>query len=194
MTRPWRRERRHALLACLLLLVAYFVVPVESDPNGARLAVRSLATLLLVAWVAWLVTTQVRRQLAAGGTGPAAEVPALLRLAVALVAGLLAFALADYVIARSSPGQFVDLDTRIDALYFALATLTTIGYGDVHPQGQIARAAVSAQMVFSIGVIATGVSLVVRELAPGRRPDPRPAGRPAGPPPPGAGRPGAPPR
>ena len=64
------------------------------------------------------------------------------------------------------PGQFVGLDTRVDALYFALTTqTTTVGYGDVHAQGQTARILVGVQMVFSIGVIATGVSIVVKQLA-----------------------------
>ncbi|MEV1144893.1 ion channel [Micromonospora sp. NPDC049799] len=159
-----RRERRNALLTCLLLVVVYFVVPVEADPNGLRLALRSAGTLVLVVVVAWLVTSQVRRQLRVDTPFGEPEVRALNRLAVTLVAGLLVFALADYVLARSSPDEFVNLRTRIDALYFALATLTTIGYGDVHAQGQVARLVVCAQMVFSIGVIATGASIVVRQL------------------------------
>ena len=164
--RSYRREQRRVMLACLLLVLAYFVVPVEPDPNGLRLVLRSLGTLALVLTVAWLVTSQVRRQLAAAAAPTGAEqIGALIRLVVALVAGLLAFALGDYVIARSRPGQFAGLETRIDALYFSLTTLTTVGYGDVHAAGQVARVAVCVQMVFSIGVIATGVSLVVKQLS-----------------------------
>ncbi|MEH0841917.1 potassium channel family protein [Micromonospora sp. CPCC 205711] len=166
----WRRERRRAAIGCLLLLLAYFLVPVEPDPNGPRLVLRSVGTLLLVLTVAALVTGQVRRQLAAAPTGEA-EARSLVRLTVALVAGVVTFALADYVVANTRPDQFANLDTRVDALYFALATLTTIGYGDVHAQGQIARVVVCAQMLFSIGVIATGASILVRQLTgrPGRR-------------------------
>jgi voltage-gated potassium channel Kch len=161
-----RREQRRAVVTCALLLLAYFLVPVEADPNGLRLALRSLGTLLLVVAVALLVTGQVRRQLTA--PAGAAELSSVIRLVVALIAGLLVFALADYVVADSRPGQFVGLNTRIDALYFALTTLTTVGYGDVHAQGQIARVVVCGQMVFSIGVIATGASIVVKQLT--RRP------------------------
>ncbi|MFI2711206.1 potassium channel family protein [Micromonospora sp. NPDC018662] len=159
-----RRMRRRAVAACALMLAGYFLVPVEADPNGLRLALRSVATVLLVAAVAFLVTGQVRRQLTRDQPTGDAEDRALTRLAIALIAGLLIFALADYVVANTRPGEFVGLRTRIDALYFALATLTTIGYGDVHAQGQIARVAVCAQMVFSIGVIATGASVVVRQM------------------------------
>jgi voltage-gated potassium channel len=169
----FRRRRRRAAAAVALLLLAYFVVPVEPDPNGLRLALRSAGTLILVLVVAFLVTGQVRRQLAATEPTGDAEVRALLRLAVALVAGLLVFALADYVVANSRPGEFSGLRTRVDALYFALATLTTVGYGDVSAEGQVARVVVSAQMVFSIGVLATGASIVVRQMTQRPRPDRR---------------------
>lgn len=169
VARPHRRERRRALAAASLLVLAYFVVPVEHDPNGARLAVRIAATVIMVLTVAWLVTGQVRRQLAAPVPSGVVDGRSLARLAVALVGGLLAFALADYVIAATLPGQFQGLDTRVDALYFALTTLTTIGYGDVHAQGQFARVVVCVQMAFSVGVIATGASILVRQLTSGRR-------------------------
>jgi voltage-gated potassium channel Kch len=164
----YRREQQRAAAACALLLLAYFLVPVERDPNGLRLALRSAGTLLLVVIVALLVTGQVRRQLRAAPPTGDTEVRQLIRLAVLLLAGVLVFALADFVVADSRPGQFANLNTRIDALYFALATLTTIGYGDVHAQGQIARLVVCAQMLFSIGVVTTGASIVVKQLT--RRP------------------------
>ncbi|WBB89409.1 potassium channel family protein [Verrucosispora sp. WMMC514] len=157
-----RSARRRTALACGLIFVTYFVVPVESDPDPTRLGLRIVLTLLILGVVAWLVTGQVRRQVVAATHER--EAPPLTHLVLALVAGLLAFALADYVIARVAPSQFVNLETRVDALYFALATLTTIGYGDVHAHGQLARVLVCAQMVFSIGVIATGFSLVVKRL------------------------------
>ncbi|MCI4065101.1 potassium channel family protein [Micromonospora sp. R77] len=160
----YRREQRRAAVSAVLLLLAYFLVPVEADPNGLRLALRSIGTLLLVVVVALLVTGQVRRQLRATAPTGDTEVRQLIRLAVALLAGVLVFALADYVVADSRPDQFANLNTRIDALYFALATLTTIGYGDVHAQGQIARVVVCGQMLFSIGVVTTGASIVVKQL------------------------------
>jgi len=70
--------------------------------------------------------------------------------------------LADYLTAVSGPGQFVGLETKTDALYFALATLTTVGYGDVHAAGQVARGVVAVQLVFNVAVIATGASVLSR--------------------------------
>ncbi|SCF29552.1 Ion channel [Micromonospora viridifaciens] len=169
----YRWERRRALGACGLLLAAYFLVPLTSDPNVVRLVLRTIGTVIVVVTVAVLITRQVREQLAPTAPTGEAATRSLIRLAVALVAGVLAFALGDYVLATNRAGEFVGLQTRVDALYFALTTITTVGYGDVHAQGQVARAVVCGQMLFSIGVIATGASIVVRQLAqqsrPGRR-------------------------
>ncbi|TDC29481.1 two pore domain potassium channel family protein [Micromonospora sp. 15K316] len=44
----------------------------------------------------------------------------------------------------------------VDALYFALATLTTSGYGDLSAPGQFGRAFVRPQMVFGVGVLTDG--------------------------------------
>jgi voltage-gated potassium channel len=48
----------------------------------------------------------------------------------------------------------VDLHTRTDALYFTLSTLTTIGFGDVHAVGQVARVLVIVQMIFDVVFVA----------------------------------------
>jgi len=82
---------------------------------------------------------------------------------VALIAGANAFALADFVVAISGPHEFEGLTTRTDALYFALATLFTVGYGDIHAASQGARVLVIFQMIFNIGVLATGASLLVNQ-------------------------------
>ena len=35
------------------------------------------------------------------------------------------------------PGQFAGLHTRVDALYFTMSTIATVGFGDVHATGQV---------------------------------------------------------
>ncbi|MFB9239921.1 potassium channel family protein [Plantactinospora siamensis] len=158
----YRRERWYALLTCLLVVLAYFVVPLRPDVSTPRLVLRGLATTAAVVVIAMLVFRQVRRQVSGAPTNALQD---LLRLTVALVGGLVIFALADYVIVLSAPGQFVGLRTRVDALYFAVSTITTIGYGDVYARGQFARVFVMIQMLFSVGVVATGASILVKQFA-----------------------------
>jgi voltage-gated potassium channel len=73
-----------------------------------------------------------------------------------------------YVVLSQHTGQLEGVDTKIDALYFTLTTLSTVGFGDAHAVGQAARVVVSVQMVFDLVFIATAVRLlasVARERA-----------------------------
>lgn len=63
---------------------------------------------------------------------------------------VIAVSLGFYALAVNSPAEISGLDTRIDALYFTLTTMTTTGYGDIHATGQLARVLVSVVLVFNI--------------------------------------------
>jgi voltage-gated potassium channel len=145
-------------LTCALIVALYYVVPVDPSASGLQLALRTAGTVVSGLLITWLIVRQVRQHIAE--TEPAS----LVGLVTALVGGAMFFALTDYVTAVSAPGQFAGLQTRTDALYFALTTLTTVGYGDVHAAGQIARTVVIIQLVFNLVVIATGASVFTRLL------------------------------
>ena len=63
------------------------------------------------------------------------------------------FALTYYIIQTTDPTQFVDLATRTDAHYYTVITLGTVGYGDVHAAGQLARVISMIQVAFDLVVI-----------------------------------------
>jgi voltage-gated potassium channel len=63
------------------------------------------------------------------------------------------FALAYYLIQTYDPTQFQSLVTRTDSLYFTVITLGTVGYGDVHAVGQLARVVTMIQVAFDLVVI-----------------------------------------
>ena len=86
-----------------------------------------------------------------------------------IIIGIVVFALADFTVATLHDGQFVGLETRTDALYFTLATLLTVGFGDVHAAGQLARALVSIQMVFNVLMLATAGQIAWRSVTEQRR-------------------------
>ena len=75
------------------------------------------------------------------------------------------FAFGYYLLARHDPhpGR-AGLHTRIDALYFAMSTMSTIGFGDVHAAGQAARVLVIAQIVFDLVFVGAAASLVTAHL------------------------------
>jgi len=163
-----RDERRTVLQTfrdVVLLVLLYAVVPVR-DSAGTSLVVRAGLVAVALVLMIWLVLAQVLRH--------ARSTDARLRgLVLALVGGLLSFAYADLAVATWGDGQFVGLSTKIDAFYFSLTTLSTVGYGDVYAAGQAARALVAAQIVFDLAVLATAASLlahrIVDRLRAGRR-------------------------
>lgn len=71
----------------------------------------------------------------------------------------------DWIISRLGPGNFTDLKTKWDAVYFTITTIATVGYGDIHPESQLARLWVSAQIVIGFAFVAF---VIQRELMAGR--------------------------
>ena len=65
---------------------------------------------------------------------------------------------ADYWSLATRQGQFAGLQTRLDALYFTGVTMSTVGYGDIHPTGQLARGTVLVQLVYSFAFLASGIA------------------------------------
>jgi voltage-gated potassium channel len=134
------------------LLVVFYAVPVTGLTLSGRTVVSVLLTLLGVACLGWAITGQARRQLVAGADANMQSLVMLLEL-VAVV-----FAFGYYVLALSTPGQVAGLETRTDALYFTLSTVATVGYGDVHAVGQLARGLVIVQIVFDAVFVAALVT------------------------------------
>jgi voltage-gated potassium channel Kch len=156
-TGPKRWQALRWLLVCVALVVLYAVVPISNEPDRGSLVLRWGATVLLLASLAFAIRWQALRQL----REPDAPLGALI---VAILAGLLLFALLDYGLAVHRPGEFTSLETRVDALYFAVSTLATVGFGDVSAQGQVARTVLCVQMAFNLTAIASAASIVARKF------------------------------
>jgi hypothetical protein len=80
-------------------------------------------------------------------------------LVLLLTVTVLFFSWADKSVA-ALPHQFVQLTNKTDALYFNISTLATVGFGDVHPVGQLARAAVTLQIVFNLVFLGAAVTVI----------------------------------
>ena len=128
----WRRWA-HLGLILAAVVVIYFVVPIPDrvDPNTV---IRGLVAILMVVLLAAGVVRQFRRHL----DNADQRVDGLI---VSITVVMTVFAFSFYVIEQRDPSQFAELRTRLDALYFAAATGASVGYGDVHAAGQLARGA-----------------------------------------------------
>jgi voltage-gated potassium channel len=146
----WRRILRlNATLG--LTLVVYFEAPVRDiqRSSGYRILITIVALALLTLWVLWQLRRHVDDQ--------SQRIDGLVGVILIVI---VVFALAFYVLEQRRPGEIVGLNSRLDSLYFTVSTLLTIGYGDVHAAGQLARALVLVQTVFDVVFVATAASLL----------------------------------
>lgn len=157
---PSPRDRRRLILTALVrptltalvLLIVYFVVPldrVESISGVLTLAAGFVVVLLVSAW-------QVRKILAA-------EYPALQAieaLTAVLSVYIVVFAAVYFRMSVVGPGNFDEPLSHIDALYFCLTVFTTVGFGDITAESELARAVVSVQMVGNLIFLALGIRLL----------------------------------
>ena len=139
------------------VLVLYFAVPLEATPSPARLVVGLVLTLSALGWVAMIITREARKELSGAAQGLRGR-----HLALLLELALVLFALTYYLLAIHGTDQMVGIGTRLDALYFTASTMATVGYGDVHPVGQVARGVATAHLVFDVVVLALAARLAVR--------------------------------
>ena len=152
MPSPFRGLVRIVVLAVLLSAV-YALIPLQTE-------LWWLGQLLgLVALVAITPFTVRRAAAIATSDRPvyaAAE-------AIVFVVAMLVFGFSSvYLAINRDAGQFVGLATKVDAVYFTSTTLATVGFGDIHAEGQVARIAVTLQMVLDLSLLAIAVRLLVR--------------------------------
>ena len=112
-----------------------------------------VATLLILAFafVDMLIRDLNRKHL-----NPITERTAI--LGVMVVESVLFFAVT-YLAISEYPDEIVGMRTPLDAVYFTMTTLLTIGFGDIAAQGQIARGAVLIQMIFTVVLLSATVRL-----------------------------------
>jgi voltage-gated potassium channel len=165
VTGPAGNPRRTILAAVVLVVlgtVGYYLLPVPGQMRESSWAIMFGCG---VAGLGLLISLAIWRLL---GAGEDVRVRALVLL---LVLTVLFFSWCDDSVARL-PGQFSDLHTKTDALYFTISTIATVGFGDVHASGQLARAAVTVQIVFNLVFLGAALAMIsgfIRERARSRR-------------------------
>ncbi len=117
----------------------------------------------------WLdFTTKTR--LRAGPSNLRSWRGALLTAIVSFGFTVYGFALAYAALSAVDPSQFNRSLTPVRALYFAITTAATVGYGDIHPAAVFAQLLVSCQIIICflyalllIGVAASGATKAKRD-------------------------------
>jgi len=140
--------RTRPLISLAGLLVAFYAFPSRIDA-GLGTAVGLAVTALGVGLLGWTLVTELMH-MRQGGETRSTRV-----LVILLISLVISFSLVFYLVNDADPGQVAGLSTRTDALYFTLSTMTTVGFGDVHAEGQVARALVCGLIVFNVVVVAS---------------------------------------
>ncbi|MFD3889160.1 potassium channel family protein [Streptomyces microflavus] len=150
------RSRREAAVVAVVravsvavgLVTAYYLLPLHErlTAGTAVLLVSGLLVVLLV--FCWEVRAITR--------SPFPRLRAVEGLAATLVLFLVLFAVSYYLLERSEPGSFSEALNRTDALYFALTTFATVGFGDITARSQTGRVLTMAQMAG--GLLLVGVA------------------------------------
>jgi voltage-gated potassium channel len=156
----WRSVVR-ILAIVTVLTVLYLLMPLQTDRAWLGLVI-GLVALICIAPFA------VRRAVAVSNS----PTPMLAAAeAILIVVSMLIFGFSSvYLAVGREAAQFEGLDTRIDAVYFTVATLSTVGYGDVHAEGQLARGLVTLQILFDLSLLAVSVKLLLGAARQGRTP------------------------
>ncbi|MGW5618650.1 potassium channel family protein [Streptomyces sp. NPDC003877] len=86
-----------------------------------------------------------------------------LMIGLLMCLAVLVFSAGYYALAQQ-PGQFTGLRTRVDALYFTVVTLATVGYGDITPSGQEARLVAVGQILYTFVFLTAAATALTRRL------------------------------
>lgn len=166
-----RPERRRAMLHTAALVVAawvavfgiYFVVPFDRDIGS--IVVQLLLSIVAFLGVAvWEVVRILRSDLP--------QLRAAEAIGVLVPLFIVLFSAIYLVMSTDGTGQFTETLTHVDALYFTVTVLATVGFGDIAAVTQGARIVVTIQMMLDIAIVATLAKVILgaARLSLGERP------------------------
>jgi voltage-gated potassium channel len=163
------RERRReilgtivdAVLAGTVVLVLFYVIPFSNLTSAQSLLRLVVGIAAFVAVLVW----QLRRVARANFPG----LRAVHALAVTIPLFLVVFAAVYLALAQGSPTHFSEPLDHTGALYLTITVFSTVGFGDITPESELARIVVSIQMLLDLVVIGVVVRLLTTAAKTGTR-------------------------
>ncbi len=140
------------------ILFLYYVMPIP-PPRGSPFAQMAVGILLFAAVFGYEVRAILRSNRPVKRAARAA--------AVVIPLFIVVFAWIYLCMSHSDPTAFDETFSRTQGLYFAVTVLSTVGFGDITPKTDPARAIVTMQMVLDLVIVALVAKLILG--AAGRR-------------------------
>lgn len=147
------RSALRILAATMGLLVLYALIPIPGTSGAGALVGLIAGLVVVVGLVGW----QIRA--IAGAANPVLRAVEVVTLALPLLTVVFAFTYLS--ISRADPAAFSEHLNRVDAVYYAVSMISTVGFGDIAAESAAARILVTVQMAFDLALIAGVVRLVV---------------------------------
>jgi len=142
-----------ALAAATVVVGLYYLVPI-SRPHEPVLVQVAVGVAIVGVVLAHEIRAILRHD------APMAR--GLVSLAIVIPLFIVLFALIYFSMAHSDASAFGEPLSRTAALYFTITVLSTVGFGDITPKTDLARIAVSAQMVADAVLLVVAVRLILR--------------------------------
>lgn len=140
-----------------LLLLAYFIIPLNDLGSGPQLLFPIFVVLAVVGLMGW--------QIYAISNSEFPALRAVEAVVVTLPLYLLVYSAIYVATSSSNPAAFSESLSHVDGLYFTVTTFATVGYGDITPLTPAARLTVTGQMVLNLLLLGVGVRVVVNAVS-----------------------------
>ena len=148
-------------LTVVAVLVVYYVLPLDRGFRAGSALWLVLGLAAIGVLVAWQVRAIVRSQ------HPALRAVEGMALSIPLF--LLLFAGFYELMAGSDPAHFTEPLDRTDGLYFTVTVFATVGFGDIAPVSEVARAVTTLQMLADLVLIGLVIRLFLAAVDRGRK-------------------------
>ena len=141
-----------AATTSILLFGVYYVIPFEDRTAGGTVVRLLSGAVVFVAVLIW----QVRRVM--GSDRPVLRSVQALGAVIPLF--LVTFAAVYLSLSQVSGDHFSEPLNHTGALYFVVTVFSTVGFGDITPESDLARLVVSLQMLLDLVVIGAVVKVL----------------------------------
>lgn len=145
------------LLIIVVMLAVYWVAPMEGDGVITTVVVTAIVGLAVFSAVFVYQVRRIRRS----------NTPTLIAIeALVLVYGtfLIQFSVLYVALSATDPAAFDEPLNRMGGLYLSITILSTVGFGDISANSDLARLMVSVQMIADLILIGTAVRVLAAPL------------------------------
>lgn len=143
-------------IVLVLLTLGYFTVPLRIEGGEPVGFLRLAVSLVLFGGVAWLLVVHDRRS----RRRQSPDFHRIQQLLSVLYLLVLTFSLVYALVSIWTSDQIVGISNRVDALYFSVTVISTVGFGDIHATGSLARVLVTVQMLFNLIYLGTALRVL----------------------------------